>query len=111
MRKCDRLEELPFEFVVDGIMREGGTAKVRRVRIGNKDFALKSFDPEVEEIQIQKELDIMRKLTHEHVCCLFASVVDTSKRIHVIIERWGEVLPVTESMKSNSALVYPIRLH
>src|SRR5277367_2470730 len=34
-------EELPFEFGVDGAMREGGRAKVRRVRIANNDFALK----------------------------------------------------------------------
>jgi hypothetical protein len=93
-------EELPFEFVVDGAMREGGTAKVRRVRIANSDFALKSFAPETEEIKIRKELGIMRNLSHNHVCSLFASVVDTKKRIHLLIEPWGAVLPATESRLS-----------
>lgn len=81
---------------------------MRRVRIGNSDFALKSFQPEVEECKIHKELEIMRNLTHQHVCSLFASVVDPKKRIHLLIEPWGEVLPATESMKTNLALVQPI---
>jgi hypothetical protein len=104
-------EELPFEFVVDGAMREGGTAKVRRVRIANNDFALKSFAPETEEVKIRKELEIMRNLTHNHVCSLFASVVDTKKRIHLLIEPWGAVLPATESMITNLALVQSFPVH
>ena len=73
--------------------------------IKNSDFALKSFQPEVEESKIRKELEIMRNLTHDHLCTLFASVVDPNKRIRLLIDPWGEVLHATESMKTNLALV------
>ena len=56
---------------------------------------------------MKKELDMMKSLRHNHICSLFASLEDTKnlEAVHVVIDPWGEVLPMLVSRRTNWVLV------
>ena len=81
-------EALPFDVVIDGNLKTGGSAIVRRIKIMGQDFALKSFKDTFSPNKISKEADVMRALSHHHILDVYASLEEASGAAHLILQPW-----------------------
>jgi len=81
---------MPVEFVVDGVVRKGGSATVRKILVDGSVVALKSFHPDVEKEAFVREMNVMKGLKHNHLVKLFASI-EADGNFHLLLQPWCEV--------------------
>jgi hypothetical protein len=79
-------EEIPVDVVVDGIIRKGGSASVRRVVHGGSFLALKSLKREIGRETFLREINVRKDLYHHHIVSLFASIQDADGLFLLLIE-------------------------
>jgi hypothetical protein len=91
-------EPMPLEYVVDGDVRKGGTANVRRVKISGSEYALKSFDDKMTREMVEQEVAVVRHLHHTHMTTIFGTIETSERRFHTILSPWCEVSTSPRSM-------------
>jgi len=84
-------EALPFDVVIDGNLKTGSSANVRRIKIMGQDFALKSFKDTFSPNKISKEANVMRALSRHHILDVYASLEEASGAAHLILQPWCNV--------------------
>ena len=84
-------EALPFDVMIDGKLKMGGSTIVRRIKIRGQDLALKSFKDTFSSDKISKEAAVMRALSHRHILDVYVSLEEANGAVHLILQPWCNV--------------------
>jgi hypothetical protein len=80
----------PFDVFLEPA-RQGGPSAARKVVRENEILALKTFNTDVNEESLRKELSVLTDLNHVHVHSVTASLKGSTEKFHILPKPWCEV--------------------
>ena len=95
-RILDVGEDIPFNVIIEGDVRCGGSCEVQKIAIGSDYYALKSLKLHVADADFEREVSILKGCGDDHVSKVFASMKDQTGRYHLILSPWCDVRVLTK---------------